>query len=114
MPIDRIYAAIAVADVEAALQWYGSLFGRAPDARPMDGLAEWHFPPSAMIQLVADVDRAGRSLLTLEVDDLEQQLTVLRERGLAPDAMDDTTSEFVFFSSLTDPEGNAVNLVEQR
>lgn len=80
----------------------------------MDGLAEWHFPQSGVIQLVEDAERAGRSLLTLAVADLEQELVSLRERGLDPGAHDDTTSEKVLFATVTDPEGNAITLVEQR
>jgi hypothetical protein len=47
----------------------------------MDGLAEWHFRRSGAIQLVQDADRAGRSLLTFGVDDLKEELVILRERA---------------------------------
>jgi hypothetical protein len=50
----------------------------------MDGLAEWHFPPSGAIQLVQDADRAGRSLLTFGVDDRKEELVILRERASIP------------------------------
>ena len=113
MPVNRVLAALAVADVDSALGWYESLLGRPADELPMDGLAEWHFPQTGVIQVVADPERAGRSLLTLGVDDLRQELSVLRERGVeAP--LDDTTSDKVLFATVTDPEGNAITLVEQR
>ena len=64
--------------------------------------------------MVQDADRAGRSLLTLSVDDLKQKLARLRERGLDADAMEDTTSDKVLFATATDPEGNAITPVEQR
>ena len=114
MPVNRVLAALAVSDVDAALSWYERLLGRPADALPMDGLAEWHYPQSGVIQVVEDADRAGRSLLTLGVDDLKQQLDMLQERGLDPGAMDDTTSDKVMFATVTDPEGNAITLVEQR
>jgi hypothetical protein len=44
MPDTRLLAALAVADVDLALPWYERLVGRPADSRPMDGLAEWHFP----------------------------------------------------------------------
>ena len=113
MPVTRVLAALAVADVDSALHWYERLLGRPADALPMDGLAEWHFPESGVIQLVEDAGRAGRSLLTLGVDDLERELVTLRERGL-PGVMDDTSSDKVLFATVTDPEGNAITLVEQR
>jgi catechol 2,3-dioxygenase-like lactoylglutathione lyase family enzyme len=114
MPINRVLAALAVSDVDAALSWYERLLGRPADALPMDGLAEWHYPQSGVIQLVEDTDRAGRSLLTLGVDDLERELLLLRERGLDAGAMDDTSSDKVKFATVTDPEGNEITLVEQR
>jgi predicted enzyme related to lactoylglutathione lyase len=114
MPITRVLAALAVSDVDAALSWYERLLGRPADALPMDGLAEWHYPQSGVIQVVEDADRAGRSLLTLGVDDLKRELAILQERGLDPGAMDDTTSDKVMFATVTDPEGNAITLVEQR
>jgi glyoxylase I family protein len=114
MPVNRVLASVAVADVDAALPWYEQLFGRTADALPMDGLAEWHVPSGGVVQLVASAERAGRSLLTLELDDLERELAVMRERGLDVGALDDTTSDKVLIATTTDPEGNAITLVEQR
>jgi predicted enzyme related to lactoylglutathione lyase len=114
MAVNQVLAALAVADVDSAVGWYERLLGRPADALPMDGLAEWHFPGIGVIQVVQDADRAGRSLLTLGVDDLKQELASLRERRLDPGAMDDTTSDKVLFATVTDPEGNAITLVEPR
>ena len=66
------------------------------------------------VKLVEDPNRAGRSLLTLKVDDLGQELRELGERGLDPDAVDDQTSDKVLFATVTDPEGNTITLVEER
>ena len=114
MPVNFVLAGLAVADVDAVVPWYEHLLGRPADALPMEGLTEWHFSQSGAIQVIEDADRAGRSLLTLSVDDLESELGTLRERGLDPDAMDDTTSGKVLFATITDPEGNTITLVEQR
>lgn len=114
MPVNRVLASLAVADADAAAAWYERLLGRPADARPMDGLVEWHVPQGGVIQLVEDGDRAGRSLLTLDVDDLERELARLRDRGLDPGTLDDSTSDKVLIATVTDPEGNAITLVEQR
>jgi predicted enzyme related to lactoylglutathione lyase len=114
MPVNRVLAGIAVADVDAALPWYELLFGRPADARPMEGLAEWHFPFGGVVQLVASAERAGRSLLTLDFDDLERELAAMRARGLDAGPLDDTTSDKVLIATATDPDGNAITLVEQR
>jgi hypothetical protein len=113
-PVNRVLAGVAVADVDAALPWYARLFGRPPDALPMEGLAEWHVPSGGVLQLVANRERAGRSLLTLDLPDVAQALAGMRERGLEAGPLDDMTSDKVLIASTTDPEGNAVTLVQQR
>lgn len=80
----------------------------------MEGLAEWHVPSGGVVQLVASAERAGRSLLVFDLDDLERELVAIRERGLDVGALDDTTSDKVLIATATDPEGNAITLVEQR
>jgi glyoxylase I family protein len=114
MPVNRVLAGIAVAEVDAAIPWYEQLFGRPPDALPMEGLAEWHIPSGGVIQLVASADRAGRSLLTLDFGDLQHELEAMRQRGLDAGPLDDTTSDKVLIAAATDPEGNEITLVQQR
>jgi glyoxylase I family protein len=114
MSVNRILAGVAVADVDAAVPWYERLFGRPPDELPMEGLAEWHMPAGGVVQLVASADRAGRSLLTLDLDDLKHELAAVRARGLDAGALDDTTSDKVLIATTTDPEGNEITLVQQR
>jgi glyoxylase I family protein len=114
MSVNRVLAGLAVADVDAALPWYEQLFGRPPDATPMQGLAEWHFGSDGVVQLVQSGERAGRSLLTLDFEDLRGALDAMRERGLDVGAVDDTTSEKVLIAATTDPEGNAITLVQPR
>jgi predicted enzyme related to lactoylglutathione lyase len=114
MPVNRVLAGIAVTDVDAALPWYELLFGRPADELPMEGLAEWHVTSGGVVQVVASPERAGRSLLTLDVQDLERELAAMRERGLDAGPLDDTTSDKVLFATTTDPEANEITLVEQR
>ncbi|MBA3300320.1 MAG: VOC family protein [Thermoleophilaceae bacterium] len=113
MPIVKVLAELAVADLEKALGWYERLFGRPADALPMEGLAEWH-SPEGDLQVFADTDRAGRGLLTLEVDDIRNHVAEAAERGVPVEPIDDASSETVLFVTLTDPDGNQVTLVEQR
>jgi hypothetical protein len=80
--VNRVLAGIAVADVDAAaLPWYERLFGRSADELPTEGLAEWHVPSGGVVQLIASAEGAGRSLLTLDFDDLNQELAAMRDRG---------------------------------
>jgi predicted enzyme related to lactoylglutathione lyase len=114
MAITEVMAGIAVADFDSAVSWYEQLLGRPADDRPMDGLADWQFPGTGVVQVIQDADRAGAARLTLNVDDLKAEVGGLQERGLSPSPIDDTTSDKVLFATIADDEGNAITLVEQR
>ena len=114
MPITDVLAGLPVTSLDAALDWYERLFGRPPDARPMDGLADWHFADTSTVQLVEDAERAGGGLLTLTTSDVQAQAEALRQRGVDIEPVDETTSEKVLFASVSDPEGNLITLVERK
>ncbi len=88
--IADVLPGVAVSDFESALPWYENLFGRPAD------------------------DRAGKSTVTLVLDDVKAYYEELEQRGLTPEALDETTSEKVLFSFIDDPEGNRIALVEWR
>ncbi len=113
MRVTQLLAELAVADHEPAVSWYARLLGRPADTRPMDGLAEWHFPGTGDLQVFCDPERAGRGLLTLIVDGLDEQVAGLAERGIEPTARGAATSLGVPFVTVTDPDGNAITLVQQ-
>jgi glyoxylase I family protein len=96
--VKQVLAALAVTDMQASEAWYRQLFDRPADAHPMDGLVEWHFGDAQVLQVVADAERAGGSLVTLFVDDL----------GEASEA--ETTSGAAF-RRVDDPDGNGLTLV---
>jgi predicted enzyme related to lactoylglutathione lyase len=114
MPVKSVLAGIPVADFDSALAWYERLLGRGADQRPMDGLAEWTFPGTGSIQVIADSERAGGGLLTLAVDDLRKEITQIEGRGLDFGSIDDQTSDKVLFATIVDPEGNAITMIEER
>lgn len=114
MTLNRVLAGIAVRDVDQATPFYEALFARPADARPMDGLAEWHVPSSGVVQLVENREGAGHSILTLDYADLAGEVEAMRERGLEVGPIDDTTSDKVLIAVVRDPLGNEVTLVEAR
>lgn len=113
MQISKVLAGVAVSDLEQAKRWYETLFSRPADAEPMPGLTEWH-TPGGVVQLVADQQRAGGSLVTLWVADARQTLDDLAARGGPSVDLDDSTSDKVLFATATDPDGNAITVVEVR
>lgn len=57
--INRLLAQCTVSDLARAEQWYSQLIGRARDARPMDGLIEWHLAETFGLQVFAEPNGPG-------------------------------------------------------
>ncbi len=105
MAITQISAQLIVSDHDAAVAWYERLFGREPDERPMDGLAEWKFTDTAWIQVFADADKAGRSVVTIGVDDLDQHAQPIVDNGLD---LERQTTGGQLLGSISDADGNLI------
>ena len=111
MAITYVFAGIPTADYAAALPWFERLFGRPPDLLPQDEEAAWELTDTGWIYLVADAGRAGKSLLTLLVDNLDEQLAALAERGLAPDETE-TLANSGRKAAFIDPDGNQITFAQ--
>ena len=104
--ITRVLAQSTVSDLAAGEEWYTRLFGRGPDARPMDGLVEWHLGAAFGVQVFEEADRAGRSSMVLDDTDLDALASRLAAAGIAHDGVQQVTSSRALV--LTDPDGNRV------
>ncbi len=107
MAVTEFFAGIAVADYASLLAWYERLMGKPPDFFPQDGEAVWQVSEHAWIYVVADTERAGRSLLTILVEDLDDQVAQLADRGLEP-TKQETYAEGKRKITYRDPEGNEI------
>jgi glyoxylase I family protein len=111
MPVVKVLAALAVADIEAARAWYEQLLGRPADDIPMATAAEWQLTETGSIQLVQSAERAGKGLVTLTVDDVNGLVAHLAGRDLELAAAD-TPSGMFRIASITDPEGNVITFAQ--
>lgn len=102
--------AIAVREVGEAEDWWARVLGREPATRPMDGFVAWHFDSGAL-RLVADAERAGGSLTTLQVSGLIVEAAQLRSRGIDVGEVNDTSVGAVFVT-ITDLDGNGVTIID--
>lgn len=109
MTISKVYAVVSTSNLDRAQQWYSKLFGRVPDLRPMDEVHEWYFGNGG-VQLVADSKRAGASMITLLVADLETSQSALQSRGLSLGPS--SSSDFATIAQITDPDGNQITLAQ--
>ncbi len=112
MAINQLFAGIAVADFHAALAWYERLLGRPPDIVASENEAMWEAANAGWIYVVGDIGRAGNAMLTLLVDNLEEHVAQLAERGLAVGTIDPVPGGHK--AVIFDPEGNTITFGEVR
>jgi predicted enzyme related to lactoylglutathione lyase len=111
MDIDMLFAGTPVGDFDAAVAWYTAVLGRAADVPVTEGEVMWRVSESAFLYLVREPERAGGSLLTLSVPDLDLAVAEVAARGVdyVPiEQVGDAGRRAVY----TDPDGNKLALVE--
>lgn len=106
MSIAKIYAHLSCSDLERSVIWFRGIFGREADARPMAGLAEWHYGADAGLQVWQDAAHAGHGTMTLIVTGLVQERSRLVDAGLAPGNLE--LGDKVSLFRLRDPDQNLV------
>jgi predicted enzyme related to lactoylglutathione lyase len=80
--MEVLLASVPVADLQVAMEWYGHLFGRAPDVVPNLKEVMWNVAGNGWLYVNEDPERAGRTLVTISVTDLEQFVAELGGRGI--------------------------------
>ncbi len=98
-----------VADLERARDFYGRLFGRAPDLVPNEREAAWRLHEGAWICLYAGEAPPGTALHTLILADLDRFLEQARERGIETGPVE-LIGEGMRQSIITDPDGNRLKV----
>ena len=82
MPVTEVFAGIAVRDRDAAIEFNERLLGAPPTMLPNDDEAAWRLTGGGWLYVLRDADRAGRAVVTLLVDDLDQRLAAAAARGI--------------------------------
>ncbi|HEU5470667.1 MAG TPA: VOC family protein [Actinophytocola sp.] len=111
MSISKLLGVVPVGDHAAGTAWYQRLLGRAPDARPMPGLADWHLTDTAWVSVFHDPARAGHTALNFAVADLAAHTSELATRGITLGPVT-ATDKNAHLASVTDPDGNVITFIE--
>lgn len=111
MDVSYVFAGLVVRDRDASAAWYARLIGRPATFLPNDAEAVWQLAGTASLYLLADPDRAGRGIATLVVDDLDAFADEVTGRGILPGDIEEVP-EAGRKVVITDPDGNAVSIVE--
>ena len=104
-----LFAGIPVTNYTAALPWYERFFGRPPSFLPNDTEAVWELSEHRYIYIVQQPERAGNALVLSFVDDLDDRVAQIGQRGIEP-AMRETYDNGVTKVIYRDPEGNELSL----
>lgn len=110
MSISAVLAAVAVADLSQAKDFYARLFERAADQEPMPSLAQWDFPSSGGFQVVEDAERSGASMATLLVSDFQDFLDRLARNDITAGKV--VTGILSRLTQIQDPAGNVITIAE--
>ena len=109
MPFTEVFAGIAVRDRDAAIEFYERLLGAPPTMLPNDDEAAWQLTGGGWLYVLRDADRAGRAVVTLLVDDLDERLAAAAARGIELGPVE-TVAATVRTTWITDPDGNRVQI----
>ena len=102
----HLFAGLRVRDFQAARGWYERLLGE-PSFFPHATEAVWTLAEDRSIYIVEQADGAGRSMVTIFLDDLDARAAAIADRGLEPDERE-TYSNGVRKLIYRDPDGNEV------
>lgn len=108
MDID-VFAGIAVGDFEAALAWYERLLGAPATFEPHATESVWTLTEHGHVYVVLRPELAGRSLVTLFVDDLDGFVASAADRGLRPESSE-VYDNGVRKTVYRDPDGNEIGV----
>ncbi len=104
-----LFAGIPVTDYAAALPWYVQFFGARPAFLPNDIEAVWEVAEHRYIYIVQAPERAGNALLLSFVDDLDDRVAKIAQRGIEParrETYDSGATKVIY----RDTDGNEISL----
>jgi catechol 2,3-dioxygenase-like lactoylglutathione lyase family enzyme len=102
-----LFAGLPVSDYQRALSWYERLLGSEPAFLPNATEAVWELAEHRYLYIEELPARAGHALHTLFVDDLDQRIESIRDRGIEP-ASRETYENGVRKVIYRDPDGNEI------
>ncbi len=111
MSVTHVFLGIPVVDRADAIDWYTRLIGHPPDMLPNEREAAWQLAGAGWLYVLVDPPRAGSSLNTLLVDDLDGFLAGLAERRIDAGPVE-TIGEGVRQAIVTDPDGNRLKIAQ--
>jgi len=109
--MEVLFASVPVTDLSTATAWYERLFGRAADIVPNENEVMWCVAGNGWLYVIDDEKRAGRTVVTISVNDLDRFVTDLTARGIDVGPIE-TVGESGRKASVIDCAGNSLSFIE--
>ena len=109
--MEVLFAAVPVARFEYAVDWYTRLFGRPADIVPNEHEVMWRVAEAGWLYVIDDAERAGQTVVTIAVADLDAAVSELATRGISAQPIEDI-GDAGRKAKLSDPEGNVIALIQ--
>lgn len=100
-----------MADLDEALSWYERLFGRPADIIPNKDEAMWCVAGSGWLYVIKDSERAGHTIVTISVSDLDQFVADLASQGISAGPVT-SVGGAGRKASMVDLDGNVINVIQ--
>ena len=108
--MEVLFASVPVADLQTAMPWYEQLFGRAADFVPNENEVMWCVAGNGWVYVIEDPERAGRTVATISVSDLDQFVADLT-RGISSGPIE-AVGEAGRKANSADSDGNVISWIE--
>jgi predicted enzyme related to lactoylglutathione lyase len=109
--MEVLFASVPVVNLGAAKGWYEQLFGRVADLVPNENEVMWCVSGNGWLYVIRDVERAGRTVVTIAVSDLEQFVADLENRGISAGSIQ-AAGGAGRKASVEDADGNVISLIQ--
>jgi predicted enzyme related to lactoylglutathione lyase len=109
--MEVLFASVPVADLDEARGWYERLFGRTADIVPNEHEVMWRVAGNGWLYVIEDHERAGRTVVTISVSDLDQLVGELASRGIATEPIE-AVGDAGRKANLLDPDGNVISWIQ--
>lgn len=107
--MEVLFAGMPVA--QHAVDWYARFFGRKADIVANDHEVMWRVADTGWLYVLEDADRAGRSVVTISVTDLDVAVRDLVARGVTAGPIENV-GDAGRKAKMIDPDGNEVALIQ--
>ena len=109
--MEVLFASVPVAALGVAMDWYQQLFGRTADIVANEHEVMWRVAGNGWLCVIEDPERAGRTVVTISVNDLNRFVADLFCRGIAAGPIE-AVGEAGHKSNVVDADGNVISWIE--